>query len=135
MITSALLFTSCEKYEYVEPKKEIKVEPYLYNLYWSAPSLGILIVDLKPTSVRDYAEYNPSTGLNEVYGEQVNFYNADSTILIQFSYEYRDGITECYGRLNGKTFIGNLETNTINICGGGQNVPFDYDLFSGKISS
>lgn len=134
-LTTFGFLTSCEKTEEIEPFVQQGNNPYQYNLYWSAPSLGITIVDLKPTSVRDYVEFNPSTGLNEVYGEQVNFYNHDSTILIQFSYEFGKGVTQSYGSINGKTFIANLQTNTINICNSSQNVPIVFDLFSGKINS
>jgi hypothetical protein len=45
---------------------------------------------------------------------------------------YQNGLTSGMGRINGKTFILNIENSTINICNSYQNVAVVFDLFSGE---
>ena len=78
------------------------------------------------------SNYNSSTREKIIYGELVSFYNADSTILLQFVMNYQNGLTSGMGRINGKTFILNIENSTINICNSYQNVAVVFDLFSGE---
>jgi hypothetical protein len=130
--------SSCEKqvYEPYKPLSQIQnsvdTPMYHYNLDWSATQLGINIKDLKPSGITKLVDYNSSTREEIIYGELVSFYNADSTILLQFVMNYQNGLTSGMGRINGKTFILNIENSTINICNSYQNVAVVFDLFSGE---
>ena len=130
--------SSCEKqvYEPYKPLSQIQnsvdTPMYHYNLDWSATQLGINIKDLKPSGITKLVDYNSSTREEIIYGELVSFYNADSTILLQFVMNYQSGLTSGTGRINGKTFILDIENNTINICNSYQNVSVVFDLFSGE---
>lgn len=130
--------SSCEKqvYEPYKPLHQVEnsvdTPMYHYNLDWSATQLGINIKDLKPSGITKLVDYNSSTREEIVYGELVSFYNADSTILLQFVMNYQKGLTSGTGRINGKTFILDIENNTINICNSYQNVAVVFDLFSGE---
>jgi len=130
--------SSCEKqvYEPYKPLSQIQnsvdTPMYHYNLDWSATQLGINIKDLKPSGITKLVDYNSSTREEIIYGERASFYNADSTILLQFVMNYQNGLTSGMGRINGKTFILNIENSTINICNSYQNVAVVYDLFSGE---
>ncbi len=131
LIFIATLASSCEKESLPTPAHStMPNNPKPYNLDWTCEQLGIVMRDVKPTRVRDMVELNPQTGNNEAYGEMIDFYNSDGTVLVQFVYKYRDGITDSYGRIGQKTFIANLESKTINICNSYQNVPVRFDLFS-----
>lgn len=135
IIVSLVLGMSCEKEAMPEPAKPRGSVPHEFNLDWKCPSLGLEYKHLKPTKVVEYVEFDPSTGNNEPYGVRADFYTPDGKALLQFSYEYGKGVTQGFGSINGKTFITNMETKTINICGGGQNVPVEFDLFSGSVNS
>lgn len=136
IIVSLVFGMSCEKETMPEPIKPKGSVPQEFSLDWSCPSLGLEYKHLKPTRIVEYAEFDPSTGNNEPYGERVEFSTPDGKALLQFSYIYRDGVTEGMGRINGRTFITNMESSTINICGGGQNIPVEFDLFSnGQVDS
>ena len=130
--------SSCQKqvYEPYKPLSQIQnsvdTPMYHYNLDWSATQLGINIKDLKPSGITKLVDYNSSTREEIIYGELVSFYNADSTILLQFVINYQNGLTSGMGRINGKTFILNIENSTINICNSYQNVAVVFDLFSGE---
>ena len=130
--------SSCEKqvYEPYKPLSQIQnsvdTPMYRYNLDWSASQLGINIKDLKPSGITKLVDYNSSTREEIVYGEWVSFYNSDSTILLEFVMNYQSGLTSGTGRINGKTFILDIENNTINICNSYQNVAVVFDLFSGE---
>jgi hypothetical protein len=130
--------SSCEKEVYVLPNSSnqsvnsVYTSTLNYNLDWSSTQLGISLKDLKPSSINKLVDYNSSTREEIIYGERANFYNADSTILIQFVYEFGKGITHGTGSINGKPFILNLESSTINICNSYQNVAVVFDLFSGE---
>jgi len=130
--------SSCEKqvYEPYKPLSQIQnsvdTPMYHYNLDWSATQLGINIKDLKPSGITKLVDYNSSTREEIIYGERASFYNADSTILLQFVMNYQNGLTSGMGRINGKTFILNIENSTINICNSYQNVAVVFDLFSGE---
>lgn len=133
LVAVVIGITSCEKQDYLPKEKVLNAQSedtLKYNLDWSSTQLGINIKDLKPSSVSKLVDYNSSTREQIVYGEWINFYNADSTILIQFVYYYQGGIKQGTGRINGKSFILNVENNTINICNSYQNVEVVYDLFS-----
>lgn len=130
--------SSCEKqvYEPYKPLSQIQnsvdTPMYRYNLDWTATQLGINIKDLKPSGITKLVDYNSSTREEIVYGEWVSFYNADSTILLEFVMNYQNGLTSGTGRINGKSFILNVQNNTINICNSYQNVSVVFDLFSGE---
>lgn len=130
--------SSCEKqvYEPYKPLHQVEnsvdTPMYHYNLDWSATQLGINIKDLKPSGITKLVDYNSSTREEIVYGELVSFYNADSTIFLQFVMNYQSGLTSGMGRINGKTFILDIENSTINICNSYQNVAVVFDLFSGE---
>lgn len=138
-ILIALALSSCEKETFV-PKQKVEQQQVSdslnYNLYWSSTQLGIQVENLKPSRIFKLAELNTSSGLNEVYGERVDFYSEDSTKLFQFVYIYGQGITEGFGRIDNKTFILNVQTSTINICQSSQNVEVEFDVFyKGQINS
>ena len=138
IIAVVIGLSSCEKqvYEPYKPLSQIQnsvdTPMYRYNLDWSATQLGINIKDLKPSGITKLVNYNSSTREEIVYGEWVSFYNADSTILLEFVMNYQNGLTSGTGRINGKSFILNVQNNTINICNSYQNVSVVFDLFSGE---
>lgn len=138
IIAVVIGLSSCEKqvYEPYKPLSQIQnsvdTPMYRYNLDWSATQLGINMKDLKPSSVTKLVDYNSSTREEIVYGEWVSFYNADSTILLEFVMNYQSGLTSGTGRINGKSFILNVQNHTINICNSYQNVSVVFDLFSGE---
>jgi hypothetical protein len=138
IIAVVIGLSSCEKEVYLpnnsssQNTNSVDTPMYHYNLDWSASQLGINIKDLKPSGITKLVDYNSSTREEIIYGELVSFYNADSTILLQFVMNYQSGLTSGMGRINGKTFILNIENSTINICNSYQNVAVVFDLFSGE---
>jgi hypothetical protein len=138
IIAVVIGLSSCEKEVYLpnnsssQNTNSVDTPMYNYNLDWSSNQLGINIKDLKPSGITKLSNYNSSTREKIIYGELVSFYNADSTILLQFVMNYQNGLTSGMGRINGKTFILNIENSTINICNSYQNVAVVFDLFSGE---
>lgn len=141
-VASAAVFASCEKYEtpslapagYHDNQGDDMPDggndSLKYNLDWSSELLGISLVDVKPTNISRMVEL--VNGQNVPYGEFISFDIPEKDILIEFRYEYGVGITGGGGRVNGKSFILNVESSTINICNSHQNVKVVYDLFSSE---
>jgi len=138
-IASATIFASCEKYETPAPApsdyqsgngQSPSNDSLKYNLDWSSQLLGITLKDVKPTGVSPLVDF--VDGQNKAYGEFVSFNLPEKDILIEFVYEYGKGITGGGGRVNGKSFILNVGSSTINICNSHQNVSVVYDLFSSE---
>ena len=138
IIAVVIGLSSCEKEVYLpnnsssQNTNSVYTSTLNYNLDWSSQQLGISLKDLKPSGITKLVNYNSSTREEIIYGEKASFQNADSTILIQFVYEFGKGITSGTGIINGKTFILNIENSTINICNSYQNVAVVFDLFSGE---
>lgn len=139
-VASATVFASCEKYETPSPAPAdyhanqggggTSNDSLKYNLDWSSQLLGISLHDIKPTGVSRMVEF--VNGQNTPYGEFISFHLPEKSILIEFRYEYGIGITGGTGRINGHTFILNVESGTINLCNYHQNVSVVYDLFSSE---
>jgi hypothetical protein len=141
-IASATVFASCEKYETPAPAPadyhdnqgddtpDGSNDSLKYNLDWSSQLLGTTLKDVKPTGVSPLVDF--VDGQNKAYGEFISFDIPEKDILIQFRYEYGKGITGGGGRVDGKSFILNVGSSTINICNSHQNVSVVYDLFSSE---
>lgn len=130
-----LLVASCEKYE-VAPKSPVVEEDSLkYNLDFSSAALGIKIVDRKPEWISPLVQFE--NGQNRRFGDLVTIESPEHDITFKFFYWYGKGVTQCNGRIGNKTFVIDIEASTMSICGGQNNIPIIYDLFSepGEIDS
>lgn len=132
IIATLIVFASCTKEDFATPiitnqQESPTTDSIKWNLNVKIPQLGIEEYNVKPYLIHNLMgmENNQEVCI----GRFVQFYD-DNGYLYEFAYEFGRGITAGGGRIEGKSYILNIESNTINLCNWYQNVSITYDPIS-----
>lgn len=132
IIATLIVFASCTKEDFATPiitnqQDGPTTDSIKWNLNIKIPQLGIEEYNVKPYLIHNLMgmENNQEVCI----GRFVQFYD-DNGYLYEFAYEFGRGITAGGGRIEGKSYILNIESNTINLCNWYQNVSITYDPIS-----
>ena len=133
IIATLIVFASCTKEDFATPtfthqqQDGPTTDSIKWNLNVKIPQLGIEEYNVKPYLIHNLMgmENNQEVCI----GRFVQFYD-DNGYLYEFAYEFGKGVTGGGGRIEGKSYILNIESNTINLCNWYQNVSITYDPIS-----
>jgi hypothetical protein len=117
-------FASCEKEDNLQIKDLEVVQEYPTIVYFkvSMPDGSLrTFYSTEPTKVKDLVSGIPPYS-NEPTGKVLYYDGFDIHLTVIYSFVTKD-VCHLSGSIDGHTFIMNIGTETINICGGPQNVP------------
>ena len=129
LLLTVPFFASCEKEDNLQIKDLEVVESYPQIVYFKASmpdGSSVVFYAEHPDETRNLIGGSPNWS-NEPTGKVLYYYSNNMALTVFYSYETK-AVCGLSGHIDGHTFIYYIGTETINICGGPQNVPVTITL-------
>ena len=124
LLLTVPFFVSCEKEDNLQIKDLEVVESYPQIVYFKASmpdGSSVVFYAEEPDEVKNLIGGAPNWS-NKPTGVVLYYYSNNMSLTVFYSFETK-AICRVNGSIDGHTFIMNMESMTINICNGAQNVP------------